>query len=186
MTKHQASSWPWSVPLAVQDVPDEGQQFDLAAGEASRAEIARLAGVLEIPRFAAEVSVARHGAGGLRITGRVSATVGQTCVVTLEPMRSEVEETIEVVYLPGSVDAAPDASAPDDEPGKVGDERIEALPADGIVDLGAIATEFLLLGIDPYPRMPGAVFDPPAPQDVSASPFAALAALQKVRNDRGG
>ena len=33
---------------------------------------------------------------------------------------------------------------------------------DGAVDLGAVATEFLLLGIDPYPRKPGAVFDAPA------------------------
>ena len=30
---------------------------------------------------------------------------------------------------------------------------------DGAVDLGAVATEFLLLGIDPYPRKPDAVFE---------------------------
>jgi hypothetical protein len=54
---------------------------------------------------------------------------------------------------------------------------------DGVVDLGAIATEFLILGIDPYPRKPGAVFEPPQSGDGEASPFAALAALKK--NDRG-
>ena len=30
----------------------------------------------------------------------------------------------------------------------------------GSVDLGALATEFLILGLDPYPRKPGAVFQP--------------------------
>ena len=49
----------------------------------------------------------------------------------------------------------------------------------GMVDLGAIATEYFLLGIDPYPRKPGAVFDheiaPPDPED---HPFAALKALK--------
>ena len=50
---------------------------------------------------------------------------------------------------------------------------------DGVVDLGAVATEFLLLGIDPYPRKPGAVFDAPPAGDPSSHPFAALAALKK-------
>jgi hypothetical protein len=48
----------------------------------------------------------------------------------------------------------------------------------GKVDLGAIATEFLILGLDPYPRKPGAVFDPPPEDRASDSPFAALAKLK--------
>ena len=54
---------------------------------------------------------------------------------------------------------------------------------DGRVDLGAIATEFLMLGIDPYPRKPDAAFEPPAAaDDDTAHPFAALAALRKPSN----
>jgi hypothetical protein len=45
--------------------------------------------------------------------------------------------------------------------------------------LGAIATEFLLLGIDPYPRKAGAEFSPQKSEDGSAKPFAALEALKK-------
>ena len=52
----------------------------------------------------------------------------------------------------------------------------------GSVDLAAVATEFLLLGIDPYPRKPGVVFDPPVREDPSSNPFAALAALKKPGN----
>jgi hypothetical protein len=36
-----------------------------------------------------------------------------------------------------------------------------------------------MLGIDPYPRKPDAVFDPPADVEEAAGPFAALAALKK-------
>ena len=50
---------------------------------------------------------------------------------------------------------------------------------DGVIDLGAVAIEFLLLGIDPYPRKPGAVFDAPPAGDPTSHPFAALAALNK-------
>ena len=50
---------------------------------------------------------------------------------------------------------------------------------EGKVDLGAIATEFLLLGIDPYPRKAGAEFAAVNTADDSARPFAALEALKK-------
>jgi len=55
---------------------------------------------------------------------------------------------------------------------------------DGVVDLGVVATEFLMLAIDPYPRKPGAVFEPPQNPDAGSHPFAALAALRSGR-DRG-
>ena len=46
------------------------------------------------------------------------------------------------------------------------------------IDLGAIATEFLILGIDPYPRKAGVEFAPPAVENDDPHPFAALAALK--------
>ena len=58
------------------------------------------------------------------------------------------------------------------------DDPPEAI-RDGVIDLGAVATEFLLLGLDPYPRKPGAVFDAPPAGDPKSHPFAALAALKK-------
>ncbi len=103
----------------------------------------------------------RHGAGGLRVIGRVSATVGQNCVVTLEPLANEIEEEIDLIFMPQvrrgrerqrvrQMAVRPDAKRDDPEP-LIG----------GVVDLGALATEFLILGLDPYPRKPGAVFEPP-------------------------
>jgi hypothetical protein len=50
------------------------------------------------------------------------------------------------------------------------------------VDLGALATEFLLLGLDPYPRKPGAVFEPPRDNRPEPGPFAGLAGLIKDRD----
>ena len=65
---------------------------------------------------------------------------------------------------------------------------VEEVPLDGpepltggVIDLGVIATEFLILAIDPYPRKPGAVFEAPDAPDDSDQPFAALAALKKPR-----
>ena len=47
------------------------------------------------------------------------------------------------------------------------------------MDLGALATEFLILGIDPYPRKAGAQFAPPKLEDAGEHPFAALESLKK-------
>ncbi len=43
----------------------------------------------------------------------------------------------------------------------------------GHIDLGALAAEFLTLGLDPHPRKPGAQFEEPAPAAPDAHPFAA-------------
>ena len=48
-----------------------------------------------------------------------------------------------------------------------------------MLDFGALATEFLILGIDPYPRKPGAQFAAPKVEDAGEHPFAVLEALKK-------
>lgn len=173
-----ATANPWRVALSLADVPEGGLHLDLHPDEQERHVIAELAGVSSLPRLEASFDVTRHGRSGLHVVGRVSATVGQTCVVTLEPMENQVDEPIDLVFMPqvkvGRHDP-PEIEIPvEDAP--------EAL-VDGMLDLGAIATEFLILGIDPYPRKPGTVFQAPNATGDIAHPFAALAALKK---DRGG
>jgi uncharacterized metal-binding protein YceD (DUF177 family) len=164
----------WSVPLAISDVPESGRHLDLVADRQTRAAVAKHAGLSALPRLAASFDVTLHGRGGLHVVGRVSATVEQTCVVTLEPLENEIDESIDLVF-------APAAAAP-----PVGEVEVSVADAPeplvgGVVDLGAIATEFLILGLDPYPRKPDAIFQPPAGGDDTAHPFAVLAALKKGR-----
>ena len=182
MSKHQ-SPWPWSVPLAVRDIPAEGQQQHVVADAHARAGVAKLAGLSDVSRLEADLAVVPHGGDGVRVTGRVSATVGQTCVVTLEPIQNEIDEPIDVLYLRNPPQSGSEIGAADEEPGKVGDERIEAF--NDIVDLGALATDFLILGIDPYPRKREAVFAPPAVEEPSPGPFAALAVLKNPQDGSG-
>ena len=172
----------WKVPVRLDEIPEAGLRLDLEADAAARAAIAAAAGVDGVPRLRAGFDVARHGRDGLRVVGTVSATVRQTCVVTLDPVDNEVEEEIDLVFVP-----APAAGARGDE-AEAGDDAAEPPEplVDGVVDLGAIATEFLILGIDPYPRKPGAVFEPPPSEDSGSHPFAALAALRTRRDRRRG
>ena len=175
MAKREAmSERPWSVPVALQEVPETGRHLEIAADERARAAIAKLAGLRSLPRLDAAFDVTRRGRDGLRVVGSVSATVGQTCVVTLEPVENEIDEPVDLTFMPpddgGDVHRREEELGPHDPP--------EAL-VNGRVDLGAIAAEFLILSIDPYPRKAGAVFASPAAGDASDHPFAALAALKK-------
>jgi uncharacterized metal-binding protein YceD (DUF177 family) len=174
MTRAQAERL-WSVPLAVSEVPETGRHIDLVADERTRAALAKLAGLSDLPRLAASFDVTPHGRGGLHVVGRVSATVDQTCVVTLEPIENDIDEAIDLVFAPASALAPP--------LGEV-EVPVEDAPeplVGGQIDLGAIATEFVILAIDPYPRKPDVVFQPPPAGDDSAHPFAALAALKGAR-----
>ena len=166
---------PWHVPVRLEDVPETGLHLDLVADADVRAGVAALAEVRDMPRLEAAVDLARQG-NGLRVTGRVFATVGQTCVVTLETLENFVDEPIDVIFAPSLTGEMADHNAAfeiDDPP--------EVL-SDGVADLGAIAIEFLLLGIDRYPRKPGAQFAAQVEESAGASPFAVLAKLKDERN----
>ncbi len=171
---------PWHVPVRLEDVPETGLHLDLAADAQVRAGLAALSGVTDIPRLEAVLDVVRHG-NGLRVTGRVSATVGQTCVVTLEPLQNELDEQMDVTFAL----AANDFAAAELEAEDLTEDALREPPemlSNGTADVGAIAAEFLLLGIDPYPRKPGAEFKPPADQGATVSPFAALAKLKNGKD----
>jgi uncharacterized metal-binding protein YceD (DUF177 family) len=157
---------PWAEPIAVEDIPDSGLHMDIEAPAAVLTGIASVAGVRDLRAFSAAFDLVRKGAG-VHVSGGVSARVGQICVVTLEPIENTVEEHIDLLFAPVA-----------ERSGKLQDEGPEPLVG-GVLDLGALATEFLLLGIDPYPRKSGAEFAPPKIEDGGEHPFAALATLKK-------
>lgn len=169
---------PWSVPVAADEIPDTGLHLEIAAAPEVRAAVAALANVREVTQLAAVFDLARRGEG-VHVSGRVHGRVGQTCVVTLDPIENEVDEPVDVAFVPGADGAAAGKAAQVlDE-----DEETPELLVGGTVDLGALATEFLVLGIDPYPRQAGAEFNPPAADEPGERPFAALEALKKRLGD---
>jgi len=173
---------PWPVPVSLADVPEAGLHVELEAPAPVRAALASLAGVRDVEDLNAVFDVSRRGAG-LRVAGRVTARVGQTCVVTLEPIENEVDEEIDVRFSPDAP-VVPESEGHHQTVGHTADEDEPPEPLiGGTIDLGAIASEFLMLGIDPYPRKPGAEFAAPTPDTAAEHPFAALAALKKPSGD---
>jgi hypothetical protein len=170
---------PWSVPIAVVQIPDTGLHRDIEAGPATRQAMAAVAGLREILSTNASLDVTPKGAGRFHVLGRVWGRVGQTCVVTLDPIENDIDEPIDLIFAPA--EQIPALSDLVDEAGE-SDAEIPDPPEPiehGMIDLGRLATDALFLGIDPYPRKPDAVFEPPVvAEDPEDHPFAALKALR--------
>jgi Large ribosomal RNA subunit accumulation protein YceD len=176
---HDPSRDPWRALVNAAQIPEGGLHREIEADVAVREAMADLAGVREISSARAAFDLTLDRRGRVHVAGTVRARVGQTCVVTLDPIDSEIDEIVDVTFAPSEqiphlADLAHEAIASEAEITD-GPEPI----VDGVIDLGRLATDVLLLAIDPYPRKPGAVFEPEvATADPDDHPFAALKALQ--------
>jgi hypothetical protein len=185
MTDKADRADPWSVPIVVAQIPDTGLHRDLEAGQAVRDRMAEVAGLREIMWASASLDVTPKGGGRFQVEGRVRARIGQTCVVSLDPIENDIDEAIDLIFappeqIPELADLVDDAAESDTE---IPDppEPIE----NGVIDLGRVATDALFLAVDPYPRKPDVVFEPPVvADDPEDHPFAALKALQLAAKPR--
>lgn len=175
---------PFSHLLAVDRIPARGTRLRVEPGPVEREAVARWLDLREVTEMSADFDVAPIGKTGLiRVNGRLTARVVQSCVVSLAPVGASVAEDIAMTFGPPE-DGDGDGGEGD------GDLEIglhEADPpdpiVDGAIDLGAVMVEHLALGLDPFPRAEGAEFVPPAepPEapEPKANPFAVLAALKQ-------
>ena len=166
MTPHSVG--PLTRPVSIDRLPPAGQEISIEASAEERDALARDFSLPAIRRlegvFRLEGTRAR-----MRVTGRVRATVTQTCVVTLEDFDSEIDEEVEVDFTSGPDVSALAEGAGDDLPDPI---------TDGTIDLGALTAEFLALGLDPHPRKPGVEFRYEGEGAEEKSPFAALGKLK--------
>jgi uncharacterized metal-binding protein YceD (DUF177 family) len=171
---------PWRAFVNVAQIPEGGLHRDIEADQVAREAMAEIAGLREISSARASFDMSLRSGGRVHVTGHVTARIGQTCVVTLDPIESDIDEEVDLIFAP--VEQIPEIKEElADETG--GDESELAEPPEpivnGIIDLGRLATDVLYLAIDPYPRKPGAVFEPHIVEaDPEDHPFAALNALK--------
>ena len=175
---------PFDHVLNPADISAGGTRVVMKADDAALKTLAELADIVDVETFRAELQVVPWSGKGFAVSGRVTARIHQACVVTLEPVETLVDEVIDLKLVPPG--EMPKYEVAPDESGDIDLEAMAGMPdpiEDGVIDLGAIAVEHFMLGLDPYPRKEGAVFDPAAvgldadPKEMS--PFAALARLGK-------
>ena len=160
--------------LSLDQVRD-GDRLDLVADADECAAIAGRLGLLSLDRLEAHAVLSRDGQK-IRATGRLKATLHQSCVVTGEPVSAHVDEQFELLFLP-----EPKVGAAEDEI-ELDAADLDTMFHDGAaIDLGSAIADSLALTLDPYPRSPSAeaaLKEAGVLSEEEAGPFAALAALK--------
>ena len=181
MSKHGMTEKPdpWRVPVVVAQIPDTGLHRELEANQVTRDAVADVGGLRAVLSVQASFDVTPARGGRFHVGGHVRARIGQTCVVTLEEMETDIDEPVDLTFAPP--EQIPEMAALVDEAGE-SDEETPDPPEPiehGMIDLGRVATDALYLAVDPYPRKPGAVFEPVVEAaDPEDHPFAALRVLK--------
>lgn len=175
--------WPYLVE--VEEI-QSGTTLKISPDEEQREALVRRLGVLDLTDLSASITLDFEG-GVVHASGQVRAEVTQECVVSMEPVKTTVEDEFEAWFAdPGQ--AVSLAKARHEKLyGKGGaevpilEEQDDPEPiVDGMIDLGELATQFLSLAIPPYPHAEGVEYevgddDPAAqPSGIRKNPFAAL------------
>lgn len=151
----------WSYLYDVDDIEDPKSAITFAAEECVLPLLARRLGVESVKSASASMTL-QILAGKVHVVGSVTAKVTQNCVVSLEPISQEVTESFEAWYAdPQAAVSFIHAQKQRDmmKSGKespITDESDDPESiVDGKIDLGELASQYLSLGIDPYPLAEG-------------------------------
>lgn len=141
----------------------------LVPDETAVRRIVRALDLASLDSFEADVELVPD-AVGWTLSGRVRASLAQTCGITLEPLPLEIDDTF-------SVQLSEPVDEESDEIVITMEDETPDIVEDGQIDLGQYVVEQLALRLDPFPRKPGAEFvQPPEPAEIS--PFAVLKSLR--------
>lgn len=165
---------------------DDAATFAIEASAEERAALARRFGLIDIDSLTATgtIDVSARGRRA-RLTATLRAKVTQVCVVSLQPVPAEVEDSFTVTY-----DRDAERRMREEESFDLdAEDPPDPLPEKGI-DIGEAVAEHLGLALDPYPRAPGVELHPPSAEGAEdgpengarPSPFAALGRLRRREN----
>ena len=164
--------------IRLDSMPNEGRNLKLQVGQEDRNSVADFLGITAVDKLDVTLHAVRFR-GGMRVTGRLLASIVQPSVISLEPVRQEIAEPIDRVFLPGGEKpyvAQANAEIFVDLEGDDIPDHFEGNEA----DLSELIVETLALAIDPYPRIDnesvGAFGD--AGDDEADLPFAGLKILK--------
>lgn len=188
----------WSHRVETAHISARPYSVTLTATPQERKDLARRLRIQDMEEATAEIMLEREQGGSLiRVEGVVKARIVQSCVTTGQPVHEDISESFETWY------ADPTEAVPF---GKVRRERLirgeremelmserddPDLATDGFIDVGEVATQYMSLGVNPYPHAGDL---PPVGMDDGAAvatagparrnPFAALKDWKRTKDSQ--
>ena len=153
------------------------RSISIGADEQERRALAQRFGLVGVDRLSAEASLTRNGEE-VKVTGRLSAAVTQSCVATDAPVPEQIEEEFSILFRP-----EPQVAGAEEEIELTEGEMDVAFYDGAAIDVGEAVAETLSLSLDPYPRSPeaeAALKEAGVLSEEEAKPAGALAGLKDL------
>lgn len=175
-----------SRPVYIDDLGLQEYVTDITPSEDELKALGERLKVDSLDALSAHASVKLLPTGDVRLQASFQASLTQTCVVTLNPVSSDISSEFVTIYSHTSDD---ETSTDEEEFADLEDNFDPPEPIiDGKIDIGEAVSEHLALEIAPFPRVKGATFDGYCigtngrnePVEEKKSPFAVLERLKET------
>jgi len=159
--------------LKIDGIPRAGIEEKIIAKPSERDALAIRLNIISLKRFETIITVEHEKANMFSVKGGIYAELSQKCIVTLEKVNETIRDNFDILM-------APDYILKKQNNENIELEEVEPI-YNGVMDLGEIATQYLAMSINQYPRKEGAVWealfaDESKEQDevISSNPFLKL------------
>ena len=152
----------WSVLVDAQLVTSNPQKMRISATEDVRKALCVRLDLAVISSLSADVTLHREKGNVIHVNGLMKANVTQHCVVTMDPVQTQIEQTFEGWYADQDRIVML-AKARHERLGRLTDSEIPILEekedpeplANGMIDIGELIVQSLSLALDDFPRRRG-------------------------------
>ena len=165
--KEELTEQEWSHFFDIEDMDGDHMALSIEASEEECEDIARRVKINEIKDVKADIQILKQsGAASYHVKGTVLATVIQECVVTLEPIETQIKEPLEG-WFADKERTVSFAVAKRQREGVRNNGEVEIMAEsddpepliEGVIDLGELVTQHISLAIPAYPHKEGVEYE---------------------------
>lgn len=138
----------FSRPVDVTSLGSKGRYFKFQANEAEKTALARRYSVLSVDDLYVDCRITPAGKGSFRLAATYSATVIQSCGISLTPVAEKISEEFTLTLQHPSRQRRKEFTEIDFSP----EEEDTEFLASNLIDVGEMTAQQLSLEINPYPR----------------------------------
>lgn len=164
----QLTEQEWSHFYDVEDLESKPERLTIEASEEELEDVARRLNVLGVKSAKADLVLNREQGGRvIHVAGSFTALIIQECVVSAEPVETEISEPVEGWYADKDKTVSFASAKRDREADKNNNLEVELMEEsedpepvlNGAIDLGELVTQHISLALPPYPHKEGVVFE---------------------------
>lgn len=166
--KEQLTEQEWSHFYDVDDLESKPERLTIEASDEELEDMARRLQIPDIRSAKAELTLKREQGGRvIHVSGTFTAHVVQDCVVTAEPIETELTEPVEGWFADKDKTVSFVAAKREREADKNNNLEVELMEEsedpepilNGAIDLGELVTQHISLALPPYPHKEGVEFE---------------------------